>query len=129
MGAEKRDLERKAVDYVYISDLISLDNYTLIASKGYIVDTSTSSFKLILSRSDLGSHELRGNLHLDSIIGQEVVLHLPQMNLDLDGRVEKTRYCGRGNFEVIVKFLPHTPDYWRDCLIELLPGPGEMSET
>ena len=126
MGAEKREFKRKPVDYVHINDLISLDNYTLIASQGYIVDASTSSFKLIVARQDLASHELRGNLHIDSILGQEVVLHLPQMNLDLDGRIEKTRYCGRGNFELVIHFLPHTPDYWKDCLIDLLPGPGEI---
>ena len=72
MGAEKRIAERKSVDYISICDLTSLNNYTLIATHGYITDASTAGFLLILSRADLAQKELRENLNLDCLVGQDV---------------------------------------------------------
>ncbi len=126
MGAEKRRSVRRSVDYVSVCDLTSLNNYTLIASQGYIVDASTKGFLLILSRGDLAQADLRRNLSLESIIGQEVVLYLPQMNLDLDGTVTRAVHVGRGTFEVAIDFSSDMPEYWKECLIDLLPEPGEM---
>ena len=126
MGAEKRIAERKSVDYVSVCDLTSLNNYTLIATQGYITDASTAGFLLVLSRGDLAQGELKQNLNLDPIIGQDVVLYLPQMNLDLDGTVTRATHTGRGNFEVAVKFSADIPEYWKECLMDLLPEPGEF---
>lgn len=126
MGAEKRESVRRSVDYVSICDLTSLNNYTLIASQGYIVDASTKGFLLILSRGDLVQKEFKENISLDSIVGEEVVLYLPQMNLDLDGIVKRASHVGRGTFEVAIEFSEDIPGYWKECLIDLLPEPGEM---
>ena len=126
MGAEKRQAERKSVDYVNICDLTSLTNYNLIANQGYIVDASIDGFLLVISRQDLVPDDLRQNLDLESIVGQDVVLYLPQMNLDLDGCVTRATHKGKGNFEVAVRFSPDIPEYWKECLMDLLPSPGEI---
>lgn len=126
MGAEKRSIERKSVDYVSVRDLTSLSDYNLIATQGYITDISTAGFLLVLSRKHLAREELKQNLNLDSIIEQDVALYLPQMNLDLDGRVIRAAYVGQGNFEVAIKFASDIPEYWKECVMDLLPKPGEM---
>ena len=128
MGAERRLAERKSVDCINIADLTSLTSYTMIAKSGHIIDASTSGFLVLVNRKDLSSSELRSHLSLDMIVGQPVVMYLPQMNLDLDGTISRATHTGRGYFEVAIEFSEDVPDYWRECLIDLLPSPGEVPE-
>ena len=115
-------LKPKPAEYICVCDLTSLNSYTLIAKQGYLVDVSSAGFILILSRKNLAHDHLRGHLTLDSIVGHDIVLYLPQMNLDLDGTVTRTTYQGRGTFEVCIEFGPEVPEYWKECLIDLLPS-------
>ena len=126
MGAERRVAERKLVDGISISDLTSLNSFMVIARHGHIRDASTSGFLLEVSRTDLIPKDLKENLTLQSIVGQQVVLYLPQMNLDLDGTVTRSRHMGGGTFEIAIQFSEDVPEYWRQCLIDLLPSPGEF---
>lgn len=126
MGAERRVAERKAVDELVATDITTLSQYNVIAKKGCIVDASTSGFLLSVKREDLIPKELRQNLSLDSIVGQQVVLFLPQMNLDLDGSITRAQHRGKGEYEIAINFSAEVPEYWRECLIDLLPSPGEM---
>ena len=126
--AERRHADRKSVDCIQVADLTSLSNYRVIAKKGTIVDASTTGFLIQVSRKDLLPEDLKSNLNLDSLVGQQVVLFLPQMNLDLDGTVNITSHKGKGYFEIVIEFSRDVPEYWRECLIDLLPSPGEMAE-
>lgn len=126
MGAERRVAERKSVDAVTVSDITSLSNYTVIAKYGYVVDASSSGFLLHIDREDLIPKEFRQNLTLQELIGQQVVLYLPQMNLDLDGAITRADHKGQGVFEIAITFSAEVPEYWRECLVDLLPSPGEI---
>ncbi|NCN40132.1 hypothetical protein GW916_02680 [bacterium] len=126
MSAERRIADRKQVDPVRIAELTSLTSYSVIASEGIITDASQSGFLLKVDRVDLLPEEFRKNLNLSSLIGDQVVMFLPQMNLDLDGTVTRALHTGRGSFEIAVSFSQDIPEYWRDCLVDLLPFPGEF---
>lgn len=127
MGAEKRTIDRKSVDSIHVSDITSLHSYQLIASEGYIVDASSRGFLMVITRKDIVPGDLRENLSLDSLLGSVLCLYLPQMNLDLDGKVVRAKHIGRGVFEVALEFSDDIPEYWRECLVDLLPEPGEIS--
>lgn len=127
MKAERRIKERKSIDQIVVSELTSLSNYSVLAHAGIIVDASSSGFLLHLNRKDLVPKEYRDSLSLDPLIGHQVVMFLPQMNLDLDGTIIRTEHKGKGHFEIAITFSPEVPEYWRDCLVELLPAPGEMT--
>lgn len=127
MGAEKRVIDRKSVDSIHVSDITSLHSYQLIANEGYIVDASSRGFLMVITRKDIVPSELRDNLSLDSILGTVLCLYLPQMNLDLDGKVVRAKHIGRGVFEVALEFSEDIPEYWRECLVDLLPEPGEIT--
>jgi hypothetical protein len=129
MAREKRSATRKSVDSILVSDLTSLSSYSVLAKEGYIVDASTSGFLLVVSRKHLVQKELKQDLNMDKLVGQQVVLYLPQMNLDLDGRVTRTHHRGSGFFEVAIEFGPDVPKYWKECLIDLLPTPGEIGQA
>jgi len=127
VNTEKRSADRKSVDFIEIEDLTSLSNYHVFARKGTIIDASTRSFMVEVNRRDFIPDELKSNINLDSLVGQKVVLFLPQMNLDLDGTVNRTLHKGRGCFGIAIEFSKDVPEYWRECLIDLLPAPGEMA--
>ncbi len=126
MKAERRIAARKVVDFIHVAELTSLSNYTVLAHEGVIIDASQSGFLLRVERTQLVPKELKGNLTMESLVGQQVVMYLPQMNLDLDGTVTRADHVGKGSFEIAVTFSDEVPEYWRDCLVDLLPAPGEI---
>lgn len=126
MSNERRVADRKSIDYIQVNDLTSITDYTVIAKHGQIVNASTSGFLLEIDRKDLIPQHLKENLTLEATLGQQVVLYLPQMNLDLDGTITRATHSGRGKFVIAVDFSAEVPEYWRACLIDLLPAPGEI---
>ena len=125
---ERRIASRKEVDYIQINDLTSVHDYSVIAKTGQITNASTSGFLMELHREDLVPDELRSNLSLETTLGQQVVLYLPQMNLDLDGTISRATHKGNGVYEVAIEFSADVPEYWRACLIDLLPEEGELED-
>lgn len=128
MKAERRVAPRKTLDLIHVAELTSLSSYSVIAREGVIVDASQSGFLLVIQRAQLVPKEYRENLVLTNLVGHQVVMYLPQMNLDLDGTITRADHKGKGRFEIAVTFSPDVPEYWRGCLVELLPAPGEIVE-
>lgn len=128
MKAERRIQNRKTIDPVRVAELTSLSNYTVIAREGIIADASQSGFLLKIDRKDLVPENFRKNLSLTELVGDQVVMFLPEMNLDLDGHITRANHKGKGIFEIAVSFSQDVPEYWRDCLVELLPAVGEFEE-
>ncbi len=128
MKAERRLQARKVVDFIHVSELTSLSNYAVVAREAVIVDASPSGFRMRIDRTQLVPKEFRENLTLESLVGHQVVMYLPQMNLDLDGTVTRADHIGKGLFELAVVFSPEVPEYWRGCLVDLLPEPGEIKD-
>lgn len=122
----KRTSKRKVVEDVYFTELSDLNSSLVIAHNGHIVDASSSGFLAIFNRDD-ADQSLRSTLTLDHLIGTKVALFLPQMEIDLDGTISRTKHIGKGFFEIGVTFSEEIPEYWRDCLKDLLPSPGELN--
>ena len=128
MKAQKRLALRKTTREIHVTQLTSLSTYAVIAHEGQIVDASSSGMCLIVDRKSLVPSDLKSTLTLETIIGQQVVMFLPDMNLDLDGTIRRTLHRGRGKFEVAIEFSPEVPEYWRECLVDLLPAPNELPD-
>ena len=128
MKAERRFAPRKIVDTVHVAELTSLSSYSVIAREGVIVDASQTGFLVKVDRTALVPKEYRDNLNLTNLVGHQVVMYLPQMNLDLDGTITRADHVGKGHFEIAVTFSADVPEYWRGCLVELLPAPGEIKD-
>ncbi len=128
MKAERRLASRKVVDFISIVELTSLSSYSVIAREGVIVDASRSGLLLRIERRCMVPKEFRENLTLGPLVGHQVVMYLPQMNLDLDGVITRADHVGKGFFEIALTFSSDVPEYWRDCLVELLPAPGEIPD-
>lgn len=137
MGARKtkakaerasRKSPRKQLSPRTITSMSSLDNLAKIARGGEVVQVSSSGILLLVRREDLIPQTLRGNLNIDSLVGGKVLLHLMDLNLEISGKVARTRYIGKRGFEIGIDYSDDAPEYWRECLVDLLPAPGEMED-
>lgn len=123
-----RNNPRRSVEAIKVSAISSLETLAKIARQAEIVEASITGFKLIVKREDLVPLVLRRNLNIDSILGTKVILHLPQMNIEIAGTVTRTKLLGKRGYEVGIDYSEDAPEYWRECLLDLLPSPGEWDQ-
>ncbi len=125
-AVEKRLSERIEMSAVTVKNLTSLDHAEVVAKTATLIDASHSGFLLHINRADLLAKFARDSLTLNEIVGTKVILLLEQMNLELSGTVARTKRINKSLFEVAIDYTDEAPDYWRECLIDLLPRPGEL---
>lgn len=107
---------------VSVSNLMSLENMEPVIRCGYLIDVSVSGFLIQINRQDIMPKELKQSLNLDPLLGLNIALVIDPMELEIYGHITRTRYVGKGVFEVAVDFSLDAPEYWRECLFDLLPG-------
>ena len=127
-SAEKRHAFRKDLEAIHITHLTSLDSMAKISRGGAMVQASSTGILLVISREELIPTQLRTNLSLDSLIGEHVVIALRELNIEVSGHVKRTRFLGKNGFEIGIDYTEDSPEYWRECLVDLLPQPGEIQE-
>ena len=128
MKYERRVAFRREVDPIEISEVMSLTKRKCIADFGALVQASSSGFLILIQRKHIVEKELKANLDLSGLVGDQIILVLPQMNLEISGRITRTKYLGKKGFEIAVDYSDDAPEYWRECLVDLLPRPGEFSD-
>lgn len=129
MGSSKynrRVAPRKEVSPIHISYLTSLDDFAKIAKNCEIIEASSTGLLLQVKREDLIPTALRKNLSLDVLIGDRVFMHLEEMNLEISGVITRTTLKGKKGFQIAIDYSDEAPEYWRECLMDLLPQPGEL---
>lgn len=117
----RRENERFDISPLEIHGMISIHNLTPICDFGYITEASTTGFKLLVKYEDFCADELTGNISVDSIRGNEVSLYIPVMDLDITGHIARTEKVGPRQYEIGIDYTSDAPDYWRECLCDLLP--------
>jgi hypothetical protein len=122
----KRISPRKQTHPVNVSYITSLDDFTKIAKNCEIIEASASGLLLQVKRNDLLPTNLRGNLTIDCLVGDRIFLRLEDMNIEISGRIARTQFLGKNGFLIAVDYTDDAPEYWRHCLMDLLPVPGEL---
>ena len=128
MYQNRRVAPRREITPLEVSSVSSLENLAKIARFAKIIEASTTGFLLIVKREDLIPAALRKNLTLEGIQGLKVLLHLPQMNIEISGKITRTKLLGKQGFEIGIDYTEDAPEYWRECLVDLLPAPGEFDD-
>ncbi len=123
---EKRLALRYEIEPIEISGFTSIDHMTLLSRSGLIVDASSSGFLMHLKRSDLVPKKFREQLSLTELEGDQILLMIPKMDLEISGRIVRTRRVSKETYEIAIDYSEDAPEYWRECLLDLLPRPGEM---
>ena len=122
----RRVAPRKEVTPIHVSYLTSLDDFAKIAKNCEINEASSSGLLLLIKREDIIPQALRKTLSLDALIGDRVFMHLEEMNLEVSGVITRTQLSGKKGFYVAIDYSEDAPEYWRECLMDLLPAPGEL---
>lgn len=122
----RRVAPRKEVTPINVSYITSLSDFTKIAKNCEIVEASATGLLLLIKREDLLPTALRKTLSLDLLLGESIFMHLEDMNLEISGSVARTQLLGKKGFHVAVDYSEDAPEYWRECLMDLLPVPGEL---
>lgn len=119
---------RKKVAPIHVSSLTSLSNFAKISHKAELVQASSSGFLVLVKREDLIPNTLRANLSIDALIGDRIFIRLQDMNLEISGVITRTKLLGKQGFHVAIDYSDDAPEYWRECLMDLLPSPGEIKD-
>ncbi len=125
-NSNRRVAPRKEVSPIHVTYLTSLDDFAKIAKNCEIVEASSTGLLLLINRDDLIPQALRKNLTLDVLVGDRIFMHLEDMNLEISGVITRTQLLGKKGFYVAVDYSDDSPEYWRECLMDLLPEPGEL---
>jgi len=123
---KRRIAPRKETTPVHVSSMTSLNDFTKILRNGEIVEASASGLLLLVKRDDLVPPALRKTLNIDCLIGDRVFVRLDDMNLEISGTVARTQLLGKKGYYIAVDYSDDAPEYWRECLMDLLPRPGEL---
>jgi hypothetical protein len=125
---DRRIAQRENLEPLQIKGFTSLDHRTMVARVGKIVEASKTGFCLHINRKDLLPKQFREALSLAALEGDRIMLVVDQMDLELSGTVKRTNRKGKDVYEIGVDYSEEAPEYWRECLMDLLPRPGEMKD-
>src|SRR5438046_1640297 len=95
-AAEKRIAPRKSVAGLQIKNFTVLNPFSVIARVALLVDASTTGILILINRKNIIPKSLRQNLVLTSLEGEQVVFSIRQMELEMDGKIARTKYIGNG---------------------------------
>ena len=123
-----RSAARKQTTPIRVSHVTSVDNFSKISKDCEMIEASATGLLLMIPRSSLIPQSLRTNLTLDVLLGDRVFLRLEDMNLNISGTVARTQLLGKAGYLVAVDYSEDAPEYWRECLMDLLPQPGELED-
>lgn len=127
METRKRRISpRKSVDPIRVSHMTSLNDFTKIARNCEIIEASSTGLLLQVDRNQLIPAQLKKNLSIDSLKGNKVFIRLEDMNLEISGLVARTQLLGKKGYLIAIDYTDDSPEYWRECLMDLLPSPGEF---
>ncbi len=95
----------------------------LVVKKAFVSALNLTGFKLIFHNKDLVSDSLRQPFHLRSLWKKDLYMYVPDMEMNLEGRVVGAQHLENGKWEVNMAFSSSAPRYWRECLCDLWPRP------
>jgi hypothetical protein len=113
--------EEKGRPKLTVDSFSSLENLQKLASYGQILEASSTGILIKFKRDDFVAKDLRSTLNIDHLIGQNVFFNIHEMNLEISGVVARTKFKGKDGFLIAVDYTHDAPEYWRECLIDLLP--------
>jgi len=60
-------------------------------------------------------------LSLQELEGDRVILMIDPLNLEIGGKIVRTKRITKDLYEIAIDYSDDAPEYWRECLLDLLP--------
>lgn len=127
-SAPRREINSERAK-ITIDSLSSLENLEKFAKDGQIIEASSTGILLKIKRSDFVSKQLKSNLNIDCLVGKPVFFNIHEMNLEISGVVARTQFIGDGCFTVAIDYREDAEEYWRECLMDMLPTKNYSSKN
>ncbi|ETW99781.1 MAG: hypothetical protein ETSY1_13695 [Candidatus Entotheonella factor] len=124
---EKREYDRKLLDPIHVTDIQVIDRFITLARYGTVLNASATGLLIEIQRNDLSPEFQDHELTLDNIKGDDVMMKVVEMSLEIDGKIIRAHETAKGSYEMAIDFAANAPAYWRECFAELLPQQGELS--
>lgn len=119
-AAPRREINRETAKLT-VDAFCSMDNLEKLAKYAEIVEASATGILMRVDRKDFLNKDLRSNLNIDQLVGKEVFFNIHEMDLEISGRVARTKFIGKKGFLIAVDYSEGSPEYWRECLMDFLP--------
>ncbi len=119
-AAPRKEINKEAAKLT-VDALSSMDNLEKLCKYAEIIEASATGILMKIERKDFLNKELRSNLNIDQLIGKEVFFNIHEMDLEISGRVARTKFLGKTGFLVAVDYSEDSPEYSRECLMDFLP--------
>jgi hypothetical protein len=116
-----RAAPRRELGSLSLDSFASSEDLEKLASYGLLIEASITGLLIRFKREDFIKKELRTQLNIDSLKGQKVYFRIHEMDLEISGIVRRTEFQGKKGFLVAVDYSHDAPEYWRECLMDLLP--------
>ena len=123
---ERRPYSRKLLDPIHVEDIQVIDRLMPLGRYGAVLNASASGLLIEIQRCDLNPELLHGELSLNSMCGDDVMMKVVEMSLEIDGTIVRAEETAQGNYEIAIDFAAKAPAYWRECFAEFLPHRGEI---
>ena len=124
----RRRCPRKYLYPIHVAEITVTGPSLVVARYGTVLNASATGLLVRVSHPDLHPEIYRHNPPLQAIEGKEVVMTIVEMNLKIGGKVVRAQQAEPGLCEVAIDFTANAPPYWRECLVDLLPTPGEIAQ-
>lgn len=125
---ERRVAPREKLKPIQVRGLTSLDHKTQLSRNAYIMDASVTGFLLHVDRKDIIPKEFRDSLSIAQLEGDRVILMIDPLNLEIAGKIARTRRLNKDTYEICVDFSADAPEYWRAALVDMLPRTQDFGE-
>lgn len=119
-AAPRKEINKEAAKLT-IDSLCSMENLEKLAKYAEIVEASATGILMKIDRKDFLNKELRSNLNIDQLVGKEVFFNIHEMDLEISGKIARTKFLGKTGFLVAIDYSSDSPEYWRECLMDFLP--------
>ncbi len=126
---EKREYTRKLLDPIHVTDIQAVDRFMVLARYGTLLNASASGVLIEIQPNDLSPELLHNELTLDAITGDDIMMKVVEMSLEIDGKIVRAQETACGSYEIAIDFAANAPAYWHECFAELLPHRGEFSHV
>jgi len=124
----RRQYARKALDPIHVAAITVGERPTILASAGTLLNASATGLLIRVSCRVLNPAMVQSNGTLAVPQGTLMRMHIVEMALDIDGEMVRIDQTGPEWWDIAIDFTASAPAYWRECLADLLPSVGEMTQ-
>ena len=113
--------QRKNVAQVDVLNVKNISTGEVYFSRASIVDVSPTGLLLRIQREHILTVPLRSTLTWATLVNISVGFTIEVMDTYIEGIITRSKPEGKGEFLLAVDFREDAPEYWRNCLVDLLP--------